>query len=319
MKKKLLLPVFAAFMIYTATDLNIETADAATPTQLIQTSSKYLGAPYVSAGITPSGFDCSGFTTYVFRELGINLNRTSAGQYSQGTAVSRNDLQVGDLLFFNTSGYGVSHVAIYIGNGKMIHSQSSKGVSYNNLTDSYWNKTYIGAKRVANFKEEQAQQVMQAATTVKQKEEVKEASIDFSKYASRGEVALQLAKALNLKTSDTNSPFEDIKADSKYAGAATALHKLGIFKGDNTGKFNPNSPLTRAQMAKVLVLGFNLKLQPGSIVQFSDVKSDNWSYEYVQILASNGVTTGLGNGLYGLGDNVKLTQLATFIERATKK
>jgi len=75
--------------------------------------------------------------------------------------------------------------------------------------------------------------------------EVKDAEIDFSIYASRGEVALRLANKLHLDTSNTNSSFPDIKPSSKYAGAAEALKKIGVFTGDDNGKFNPGSPMTR--------------------------------------------------------------------------
>ena len=114
------------------------------------TSMKYTGVPYVSGGTTPRGFDCSGFTQFVFANLGIALNRTVAGQLENGVVISKEDLQCGDLIFFqNTTGWGhfASHVGIYIGNGQMIHSGNS-GVAVVNLEDAYYTYHFMCARRV---------------------------------------------------------------------------------------------------------------------------------------------------------------------------
>ncbi|MDD1504931.1 NlpC/P60 family protein [Lysinibacillus sp. CNPSo 3705] len=307
MKKKWLLPVFASFMLFTTTQ--IDKAEAATTSDVTDSASKYLGVPYLYGGTTTKGLDCSGYTSKVFADLGIELNRTSGSQYQQGTAVAKKDLEIGDLLFFNTSGKGVSHVAIYMGEGKMIHSQTGKGVSYSNVDDPYyWGSRYIGAKRVATFDSEQAEAV---------KEEVKEAAIDFTVYASRAEVAVQIAKALNLDTSDKNTNFTDVKPTNEHAGAIAAVSKLGIFAGDGSGKFNPSSPITRAQISKVLVQAFGLK-QQGNVVTFADAPANHWANEFISILASNGITEGNGNGNFGYDEMLKISQLQTFIERAQK-
>ncbi len=85
---------------------------------------------------------------YIFNKLGIDLPHQSGSQFSMGTAVSRSDLREGDLVFFNTSGKGVSHVGIYVGNGKFAHASSSNGVIINALSESYYVNRYVGAKRV---------------------------------------------------------------------------------------------------------------------------------------------------------------------------
>ena len=302
--KKWLLPIFASFMILSGA--GTDTAEAATQTQLTNTAYKYIGVPYVYGGTTTSGLDCSGYTQLVFKQLGIKINRTSASQYSQGTAVSKSNLQVGDLVFYNTSGKGVSHVGIYVGNNKFAHSATSTGVTVTSMSTSYWAKRYVGAKRIATFDAEEVKNVAS---------EIKDASIDFTVYTSRSEVALKLAEVLNLDVTNTKSPFIDVKADAKYAGAATALYNLGVFTGDKDGKFNPSSPLTRSQMAKVLVEAFDLTMT-NKVVNFTDVKPGSWDYDYIKILASNGITIGKGNGTYGGSDYVKISQLNTFIERA---
>ena len=300
MNKKWLLPIFASFMLFSTTHIN--TAEAATKADVTDTASKYVGIPYKYGGTTTSGFDCSGFTSKVFSDLGIQLNRTSGSQYQQGTAVAKSDLQVGDLLFFNTSGSGISHVAIYIGDGKMIHSQTGQGVSYSNVNDPYyWSSRYVGAKRVATF-------------DTQQQAEVKQAAIDFSVYASRAEVAVQIAKALNLDTSDKNTGFVDVKPSYAHAGAIAAVAKLGIFEGDANGKFNPSSPITRAQIAKVLVVAFGLENNGGSVA-FSDVPQNSWANGYISTLASNGITNGDGDGSFGSDELLKIDQLKVFIKR----
>lgn len=129
MKKRWLLPIFAASMIF-ASPVTKE-AEAATYNDLTTTAYKYIGIPYAYGGTTTSGFDCSGFTQQVFQDLGISLTRTSSGQYSQGSAVSSK--LPGDLVFFDTSGKGISHVGIYIGDNQFIHASSSKGVTVSGL------------------------------------------------------------------------------------------------------------------------------------------------------------------------------------------
>lgn len=122
---------------------------ASTAGKIIETAKQYIGVPYLWGGTSPSGFDCSGFTYYVFRQHGITLNRNSASQYAHGSYVSKSNLQPGDLVFFqNTYREGISHVGIYIGNGQFIHASSSKGVTISELSNSYWASHYYGARRV---------------------------------------------------------------------------------------------------------------------------------------------------------------------------
>ena len=116
--------------------------------KIIKTSKKYIGVPYKWGGTTPKGFDCSGFTQYIFNAHGVYIPRTSREQYNFGTKVSKSNLQPGDLVFFNTSGKGVSHVGLYIGDGKFIHSAASKGIVIAELFSNYWMNLYLGARRV---------------------------------------------------------------------------------------------------------------------------------------------------------------------------
>ena len=109
-----------------------------------------MGCPYVWGAEGPNSFDCSGFTSYVFRNAaGVSLPRTSSAQSGYGRTVSKSNLQPGDLVFFNTSGGGVSHVGIYVGGGNMIHSPSTgKTVSVTSINSSYYSSRFVTAKRV---------------------------------------------------------------------------------------------------------------------------------------------------------------------------
>ncbi|ATP39054.1 hydrolase [Solibacillus sp. R5-41] len=150
-----LLTLAAAFVLFFApVDENKASASAAySVDELKSVSTKYLGVRYSYGGSSSNGFDCSGYVRQVFKEVGItSLDRTSSGMYGQGTAVKKSDLQTGDLVFFNTSGKGVSHVGIYIGSGNFIHASTSKGVVKTSINDkAYWGNKYVGAKRIANF------------------------------------------------------------------------------------------------------------------------------------------------------------------------
>ena len=107
----------------------------------------FLGRPYVYGANGPNAFDCSGFTSYVYRHFGVSLPRTARSQFSAGSAVSRNNLAPGDLVFFNTVGY-LGHVGLYIGGGDFIHAASSGRVKISSLSEGYYRTRYAGARRV---------------------------------------------------------------------------------------------------------------------------------------------------------------------------
>ena len=118
---------------------------------VIDLAHKQLGKPYVWGAEGPNSFDCSGLIYYVYKNAAsITLPRTSSAQYSAGVAVSRSNLKAGDLIFSSTDGTGnITHVAIYVGDGQMIHApRTGKNVEKVSINKSYWNKAYVGARRV---------------------------------------------------------------------------------------------------------------------------------------------------------------------------
>lgn len=116
---------------------------------ILSTAKQYLGVKYQWGGSDPAtGFDCSGFVAYVFKQNGISLPRVSRDQYTVGTQVSFDNLQPGDLVFFSFSGNGVvDHDGIYLGGGQFINASSSKGVTIYTI-GPYWKSVYVGARRV---------------------------------------------------------------------------------------------------------------------------------------------------------------------------
>ena len=126
----------------------VTTSGSSSGAAVVAKAKSYIGYKYVYGGSSPStGFDCSGFTSYIYKQFGVSLNRTAAGQYSNGKAVSRANLQPGDLVMFGKS--GINHVGIYIGGGMIVHAENkTTGVTTDTINSGYYNNNYVGARRI---------------------------------------------------------------------------------------------------------------------------------------------------------------------------
>jgi peptidoglycan DL-endopeptidase CwlO len=105
----------------------------------------YLGVPYVWGGSSPSGFDCSGLVAYAYSQMGVSLPHSTYALYGMGTAVSKDQLEPGDLVFFD----GLGHMGIYIGGGQFVHApHTGDVVKISSLGESWYASTYVGARRI---------------------------------------------------------------------------------------------------------------------------------------------------------------------------
>ena len=119
------------------------------PSAITSTALQLRGVPFVNGGTTPSGFDCSGFTSYVFKQHGVEIPRLAADQYRVGSDVDPAAIEAGDLLFFTTVAPGASHVALAIGGDEFVHAPSERGqVRVERLSSTYWSRRFLGARRV---------------------------------------------------------------------------------------------------------------------------------------------------------------------------
>lgn len=142
---------------YIRSDFLDLTESSSSNSDIVATAKQYLGTGYVYGGASPSGFDCSGFTMYVYGQHGYSLPHSATSQWQSGLGTrvySISELQPGDLVFFNdpsrNAGKACSHVGIYVGNGKHIHSSSSRsgGVIVSSLTSGYYNTYFLGGIHV---------------------------------------------------------------------------------------------------------------------------------------------------------------------------
>jgi cell wall-associated NlpC family hydrolase len=123
--------------------------DAINSYALVGTALSLRGTPYRDGGSDPTGFDCSGFTQYVFAKYGVVLPREVRDQFQQGKSVKNDELAAGDLLFFTTVAPGATHVGIAIGGDQFVHAPSSTGVvRVERLSVTYWSTRYVGARRI---------------------------------------------------------------------------------------------------------------------------------------------------------------------------
>jgi cell wall-associated NlpC family hydrolase len=125
-------------------DPSIPTAPPSPYGNVVSIALQYLGVPYVWGGSTPTGFDCSGFTAWVYAQVGVSLPHNAAAQYSYGVPVDRSQLQPGDLVFFD----GLGHVGLYVGGGSFIHAPHTGDVVKISSLSGWYDSNYVGARRI---------------------------------------------------------------------------------------------------------------------------------------------------------------------------
>ncbi|QKS72696.1 S-layer homology domain-containing protein [Paenalkalicoccus suaedae] len=311
-----------------------------TADDIVNNAKKHIGVPYLFGGTTPAGFDCSGYARYVFNESGISLPRTTGEQYSTGQHVAKSNLQKGDLVFFNTSGRGVSHSGIYMGGNQFIHASSSRGIIISDINDPYyWGSRYIGARRVFedNLVEVKAETAdvlpvlpkgeyhdvkpghwaHQAIHTFTMKGIVKgdeQSRFLPSKGMTRGEVAEMIAAAKGLKTSNTNA-FKDVVAGRDNVSAIAAVNEAGIMSGVGNGLFHPNRVVTRAELAATLSKAFGIHDRAAFTVTFTDVDASNWAYSSIRAMAGNKFIGGYEDNTFRPGNDVTKAEAASMLFR----
>lgn len=157
-KKAAIISISAAMgmgtLLAVAPTPQVEAAATTKGQKVVNFGKNYMGTPYKFGASTSTTkvFDCSSFMKHIFKKYGVNLPRTSAAQSKQGVAVSKSNLRAGDMVFFSSgsrsNGKNVTHVAVYAGNGKILHTYGKPGVTISNLNSGTWKKTYVKARRV---------------------------------------------------------------------------------------------------------------------------------------------------------------------------
>jgi hypothetical protein len=298
--------------------------------QLLPIAKKFIGVPYAWGGTLPSGFDCSGYISYVYKQLNIDLPRISKDMAKTGDPVKRSQLRVGDLVFFNTYGSDISHAGIYIGNNQFIHSQDGKGVSTSLLNDPfYWSKRYVGATRVLDYSLDvgQFQDVKKShwAFEAVQKLGKRELIVGYEgslflpeEKITRAEMAAMLAESLNLKIANRSKLFKDVPSDHWAVGSINALYKEGIINGDNFGNFNPDDVVKREHIAVIFDNAFKLRTSSTASkdLNFTDVSRDNPAFEAIQKLVASGVASGYDDHTFKPREDVKRSQYVAFLYKA---
>jgi len=271
-------------------------AEAASGQDLVNIAKKYLKVPYRFGGTTPSGFDCSGFIYYIFKQVGIDVPRVSADQAKIGTTVSKAELKPGDLVFFsNTYKAGISHTGIYIGDNQFI-SATNSGITIDSMESSYWKPKYTYGKRVSGLAYDNSifsdvassNPIYKAITSLNSGEIImgyNDGTFKPNDSVTRGQAAAIINRVLKLTALNSNV-FTDVHSNNPFANDIAAIQQAGIINGYTDGTFRPYDEMTRAQMAIIVQRAFELKQAEFAIAgnEYGDVPSSYWAYEAINIM-----------------------------------
>ena len=319
--------VLIVFLLMTI--LPFHSAYAASSQEVMNTAKSYLGVPYRMGGTTPAGFDCSGYTSFVFRNAGVDLPRTAGSQYNVGTKVSKADLKPGDLVFFHKTynKAGITHVGIYTGNNEFISATSSKGIKVDSLNSTYWGPKYYGATRVLEDKPEKLYDVSTSSPSYTAILTLSNSGIisGYPDGAFRPDANVTRAEAaaiINrvLKKQPTNlSAFGDVPESAWFAADVAAVKELGIIAGYPDGTFRPNNNMTRAEMAVILQKAFNLQVsstQMGN--RYNDITPSDWAYDAIVAISNMDQTSVFAGEHYNASDSATRAVFTTAIYNAIK-
>ncbi|KAB7707441.1 hypothetical protein F9802_06725 [Bacillus aerolatus] len=293
--KKIVASGLASFMLMTTAPVAIPTLShtqvqaASIGESMIDFGKKFMGVPYVWGGTTPRGFDCSGFTQYVYKNEGVSIPRTTDQQYKIGTSVSKSELVPGDLIFYkNTYRQGISHVGIYAGNNMVLNATSSKGIALVSMNDSYWGPKYAGAKRVVEhfdgFKDVEKTDATYEAITALTDKNVIQGFDDYTfrpdQPVTRGQAAAIINRVLDRKPV-VMSHFKDVPKSNRFAVDIAAIREAGIINGFPDKTFRPDEYMSRTEMAVIVQRAFDLKLGNAAAASnsYADVGNQYWAYE----------------------------------------
>ena len=272
---------------------------------------KFEGTPYLFGGSTPAAFDCSGYLLYVYNYFGIQLPRTSEAQYKIGTTVSRNNLQAGDLVFFeNTYKPGISHSGIYIGNGDFLSAKTG-GVGIANLdTHPYWAPKYVGAKRLTGITAAPSKPAPVAPKpTPPAPKPTPPAPAPQPKPEPKPEPTPPAP----------STTFSDVAAKHPAYDAIETLSSDKIISGFPDGSFQPETQVTRGQAATMI--NRVLKLRQHYPLEYKDVPANHAFAKDIAAMSDAGILSGYetnGNEArsFGMYDPLTKAQLAIILDRA---
>jgi len=241
MKKNILLLVLALVVTFSTFSLDIYK-------NIIQAGEVLVGSPYRSGGVSPSGFDCSGFVTYLYIKYIPDLPRVSRNMAGFGLPVKRASIIPGDLIFFATgaSSANITHVAIYIGQNSILHSISNgpnRGVTITSLSARYWNKRYFSAVRVLentvseiSVKNDSSGGQIQAKESITEKTNV--TNLQFAKGKYSGEMFAGEPEGQGVLAMNNGDRYEGLFKSGLFEGQGTYIwadgrKQSGVFKGGN--------------------------------------------------------------------------------------